>query len=375
MSNRVRFRIRSVPRAAAAALLAVAAIIGGVAAAAAGVGAHLQLPAISASRLVASVIQASERPGAVAGTVTSHVDLGLPTLPMQGGTTDGPAGLLAEFTGDHRIRLWSSVDGVRVDELLPAAERAIYVSAAGGWVWSSASFTAYRLFDANDVAAAQRAAAVHAIERARLLHLADPIALADQAIGALTPTTAISIGVPARVAGRSAYTLVLTPRDPQTLVGHVDIQIDAATRVPLRVSLFARGATDAAVSAGFDSVGFGHIDPSVYRFVPPRGAKIETVKQAYDSHGRLDGRPIGYGGPAGVAVQTFGAGWSTIVAVHAPASQLSAAGSATGVDVRQFLPFSGPLFSIRLVTRGDHVWLLAGAVPQSALARTEPQLR
>ena len=34
---------------------------------------------------------------------------------------------------------------------------------------------------------------------------------------------------------------------------------------------------------------------------------------------------------------------------------------------RQLLPFSGSLFSVRLVDRGDHAWLVGGFVPQSAL--------
>ena len=38
-------------------------------------------------------------------------------------------------------------------------------------------------------------------------------------------------------------------------------------------------------------------------------------------------------------------------------------------------PYSGPLFSVRFVERGDHSWIVAGFVPQSALVLIEPQLQ
>jgi hypothetical protein len=64
-----------------------------------------------------------------------------------------------------------------------------------------------------------------------------------------------------------------------------------------------------------------------------------------------------------------------VVAVRVPAGSLGNAGTDEGVDVRQLLPFSGPLFSARLFTAGGQTWLLAGAVPQATLAATESKLR
>ena len=65
--------------------------------------------------------------------------------------------------------------------------------------------------------------------------------------------------------------------------------------------------------------------------------------------------------------RVFGSGWESVVAIRTPAiSQLR-------VPAR-FLPFSGPLFSIRLVDRGDHGWLIYGLVPQSTLVAAENRL-
>jgi hypothetical protein len=38
------------------------------------------------------------------------------------------------------------------------------------------------------------------------------------------------------------------------------------------------------------------------------------------------------------------------------------------------LPYAGPLGSVDLLDRGDHAWVLAGAVGLSALRAVEPSL-
>jgi hypothetical protein len=69
----------------------------------------------------------------------------------------------------------------------------------------------------------------------------------------------------------------------------------------------------------------------------------------------------------------LGSGWATIVAYRLPSlQQLQSAGQ--GLDPLSFLPFSGTLFSVRLTVRPDHAWVLAGAVPQSALERASAEL-
>jgi hypothetical protein len=45
-----------------------------------------------------------------------------------------------------------------------------------------------------------------------------------------------------------------------------------------------------------------------------------------------------------------------------------------GKALAELLPFSGRLFSTRLVQHGDDHWLLYGLVPQSALAAVESEL-
>jgi hypothetical protein len=192
-----------------------------------------------------------------------------------------------------------------------------------------------------------------------------PLELARRALQAASPTTVITVLGTARVAGRPAYVLAVEPRSQTTLVRRVEIDVDAEHRLPLRAAVFARGRTGAPLWAAFTSVSFAPIDPGVYRFTPPPGAKVVAAgAPGGGSHGE-------YGAPDGV--QIFGTGWDSVVAIRMPKSGERPAG-AGGLDLARFLPLSGPLLSIRLVERVDHAWLVYGLVPQSALVAVEPKL-
>jgi hypothetical protein len=357
-----------------ASLLALAVLSGGVAAAATHLRAHPDLQPITVERLLANVIRAATHGPDVSGTVSATVDLGLPSFPDRGPAPTGLAGLLAELSGTHRIRVWSSADGYRVNELLPTEERAIYVGRGGGWLWSSPEYTAVHLYDAEDLAKVRDAAAsASQAEHARLLHLFDPLALARQALAAVSSTTRVTMGSPERVAGRAAYLLVLAPKDATTLVGRVTVAVDAATHVPLAVRVYAKGASSPALSAAFVRVLYDPIPASVYMFTPPPGARVIDAYR----EGSEGSAPTGGGGSmAGIeGVRVLGSGWSTILAVRVPADALARAGSGDGARLEQLLPFSGPLFSVRLATVGGQTWLLAGAIPQRELAAAELDLR
>jgi hypothetical protein len=186
-------------------------------------------------------------------------------------------------------------------------------------------------------------------------------------LSAIEPTTSVSLGPDTQVAGRDAYTLILEPKSPDTLVGRIEINIDSQTSLPLGASIYARGAQTPAISAQFTNVSFDPVDPSVFDFSPPPGAKIQQVS--------LPNKP-----PAMPSdeknlandIRTFGTGWSAIVAVRVPS--IADLQKQFGADVSAFLPYSGPLLSATLVDRGDHAWLIAGTVPQSSLTRVEPEL-
>jgi hypothetical protein len=333
------------------------------------------LSPVSADDLIASVIRAMAARPSISGHVSAHLDMGIPTLPDRGpARVTGAAELLSALAGDHRLRVWRSSDGLRVSDLLPFGERSIFVSRTEAWAWDSGSFSAIH---AGPFATPPSDSSSGAFD------LADPMGLARRSVEAVSPTTFVTVAGTARVARRGVYVLAIEPRTTATLVGRIEISIDAERRLPLRAAVYARGARSASVWVAFTSVSFGPVDPDVFRFAPAGGAKVEELSG--DGNGRVDqtsdadewgngSRSVegDYGfGPEG-PVRVFGEGWTTIVALRTP--PLAELGQGEGFDVASLLPFSGPLFSVRAVDRDDHAWLLYGAVPQSALDAIEPEL-
>ena len=74
---------------------------------------------------------------------------------------------------------------------------------------------------------------------------------------------------PVRVAGRDAAGLRMTPADPASTVGRVDIWADPSSGLPLLVEVFGRGSGRPALESLFFQVSSWHPDPRV--LTPARG--------------------------------------------------------------------------------------------------------
>src|SRR6266567_5078084 len=340
------------------------------------------LPPVTPASLIASVLRATAADPTISGEVVATVDLGIPDLPAEAPSLSGPASILQAIQGVHRIRVWRSPGGLRIAELLPAAERSLWISRTDVWTWDSRSFTALHAGQFPEAGTESPAApgAITGRVPDALASPFDPLGLARAALAAIGQTTSVSVGTSSRVAGRACYVLVVVPRDAGTLVGRVEVAVDAERRLPLGVEVFARGADSPSVSVRFGSVGFSPIDPSTFRFSPPSGARVvrpappallpaESGRPARPGTNPITEYLPGFAG----SVRVFGRDWSSVLAVRmATPPPGTANAGAPRFDVgglQRLLPFSGPLFSVRLEPRGDQEWLLVGAVPQSALVR------
>jgi outer membrane lipoprotein-sorting protein len=135
-----------------------------------------------------------------------------------------------------------------------------------------------------------------------------PQAAAEQALKKINPSTAVTVQTTAKVAGRPAYQLVLSPRNPNSLIGSVTIALDAATSMPLRVQIWARSAVSApALDIAFTSLHLGTPNPSTFTFSIPHGAKLNS-------------NPLGPAGPrirhnvnAPSTTQVIGKDWTAVV--------------------------------------------------------------
>ncbi|MHB8512228.1 MAG: LolA family protein [Actinomycetota bacterium] len=332
------------------------------------------LPSIAPDQLVSSVVTSLRNPTSLSGEVLTHVDLGLPDI----GGFHHSVSPTEIVSGDHDVRIWMSPDGFRVDDLLSLAQRSLYISKTDAWAYDSDRFTAWHL----------SVPAAHQMQREAPMPTPDPLEMSRRALGSIDPTTAVSVAGTTSVAGRDAYVLRLVPRSTKTLVGRVDIAIDAARRIPLSFAIFAKGAGRPAISIGFRTISFGKVNPSVYNFTPPKGSNVKSglfhgtdkVAMSESMPSYTSNRPLMQHAQTR-RMQTFGSGWDSIVALPAPVSHhppVSTQGRVVKnplMMLDKLLPYSGPLFSVRLVQSSNgSEWIVAGMVPQSSLIAVASQL-
>jgi hypothetical protein len=205
---------------------------------------------LSASQLLARVRASSAL--AYSGLVETHGTLSLPGIPNTGDI----AALLSSTT---RIRVWwSSPAEYRVDELAVDGEFDTAVQGGKTAQWDSTR---------------NRAIFTVGTQPLRVPRADDllPPALAER----LTPDSldVVISRLPAvRIAGRVALGLRLRPRDPRTTIGHVDIDVDQASGLALRVAVTGRGRPDPDVTTDFLEVTVGQPAEADVEFRPPAGA-------------------------------------------------------------------------------------------------------
>ena len=142
------------------------------------------------------------------------------------------------------------------------------------------------------------------------------------ALEAIDPTTEVTTSGVGTVAGRDAYELVLTPKDPETLVARVTLSMDAETNVPLRVRVYSTSIPDPAIEVGFRSVDYSTPDASLFDFTPPPGATV-TEHAAADMQAKKESGSAGADAPAGAEPTVVGEGWSSMVITELPADGLA----------------------------------------------------
>ncbi|MDH2415944.1 hypothetical protein [Nocardioides sp. CER19] len=330
------------------------------------------LPARSAAQLLVDVQNA--RVDGLSGTVVQSASLGLPALPGPSG--DQSSNLSSLVSGSHTLRVWAAgPEQARIALLGQLGESDVVRNGSDVWIWSSRDNSARHLKIPADAGHSRADTPTPG-------QPTTPQQAADAALRAITPTTRVSTARTAEVAGRSAYELVLTPRDAATLVGQVRIAVDGATHIPTRVQVFARGAKKPAFEVGFTSFNPSTPSSSVFRFNPPPGAKVTQGMV-----GGADHSPAARPQDAGTKPQLVGEGWTTVVKATLPQSTEGSTGRRSGEHADGASPLGnldamvqklpavsgawgsghllrGTLFSV-LVTDDGHV--VAGAVAPERL--------
>jgi hypothetical protein len=338
------------------------AVIGGSLAWPSLAGAAPDLAPTTAADLLAHVAGSHDQ--AFSGTVEQTADLGLPQMPASAAGRD-PASLTELASGTTTARVWS--DGgqrSRIAVLGQLAETDVVRNGSDVWTWRSGTGTVAHAVIPSDWASG----AVPAQPQLT------PGQAADQALAAVEPTTRVTVGSPAVVAGRQAQTLVLEPKDAASLVGRVVIAVDAETATPLQVQVFARGSTEPALQTGFTSVSFAAPPASEVAPALPQGSAVEEVapQDVPDQVGTMPQQPT-----------VVGSGWSSVAVLRTAGAELGSGATtaiggadATALLQAMSLPVTGAYGSGRLITSSvltalvlDDGRVLVGAVPAPELER------
>src|ERR1700723_1707124 len=290
------------------------------------------LPSKTPAQLLVQVANSATPP--LTGTVVETTSLGLPSLPG----TATPTSIASLLTGSHTIRVWYS--GPRHFRLAvpePLSETDVIADGNTAWLWQST---------ANAVTEYSLPAGTAVPDTAPTTAPLTPQQAAQQVLAAVGPTTTVRVDSNVTVAGQAAYQLVLAPKDSRSLIGQVQIAIDGKNGVPLRLQVYARGASSPAFQVGYTAIQFVTPAPADLTFSPPSGATVSHVNLTAPSgsdHTRGD-------------VTTIGSGWLTVLdltgtGLTTPNSKSSSGDSAAVLNalLSSATPVSGTWGSGRLL--------------------------
>ncbi|HEY2319874.1 MAG TPA: hypothetical protein VGH67_16330 [Solirubrobacteraceae bacterium] len=85
---------------------------------------------------------------------------------------------------------------------------------------------------------------------------------------------------PGDVAGRAAYSVSVSPKHSGGLLGQAQLAWDAATGVPLRFAIYARGNPSPVLALTATNIAYGKIADSDLSISPPSGDKVVKVSTA-----------------------------------------------------------------------------------------------
>ena len=206
------------------------------------------VPKMTASQLRGRILASAAE--SYAGYAESNATFGLPELP-------GLRDVTSLLDGVTKMRVWEAgPDLWRVDVLSDAGERDTYQLGSRSFIWDSGEELL------TEVAGQQPL---------RLPRPADlvPPALAIRLLDEAGQRARFSVIPPLRVAGQSAAGLRVTPADPASTIGHIDVWAQPSSGLPLRVEIFGRGSASPALESQFFQVSPWQPDSLV--LTPERG--------------------------------------------------------------------------------------------------------
>jgi len=286
------------------------ALVAGLALAPMAANADVDLPDLSAAELMQFM---ATEPIAFSGTVVKVADMGLPEFlkmpkldeatlermaeQMPDGMEDFMPQLaennqlaeLLEFAaGTHTVRVYyASPEQVRVQVLDRMSQRDLIRNGNQLWYYDDSQRKALTTTIDTDF---ERDPALEAEFEAKAeQYLAEwmaqlpfdassPAAVAQAVLAKVEESAEVSVGTDARVAGREAYELIVTPLAAESTIASVSIAIDGENGFPLAARIYAKGQEAAAFEIAFTSISFAVPNASVFDFVPGPDVTVEQFE-------------------------------------------------------------------------------------------------
>ena len=254
------------------------------------------------------------------GTIVKTSDLGLPALEMSSMMSEDMVAEMEEkmpdgfeefiptlieqnaisqavelIAGTHKMRVYASEVGIRVQILDPMSQRDLIVNQDEFWIYDARNATAMTgVFD-YEVSEADkeqmRTEAQSALEdyAAQIqLDISSPEAVANYLMSMVGEDTTISVGTDHMIAGRTAYQLIAEPNAASSLIDSIVISVDSETGMALDLKVYSIEQESPAFQVGFESISFATPDASLFSFTPPPGTTVEALEVPAELQAQLD---------------------------------------------------------------------------------------
>jgi outer membrane lipoprotein-sorting protein len=254
------------------------------------------------------------------GTIVKTSDLGLPPLEMSSmmdeemiaemeekmpeGFEDFIPSIIEQnaltqavelIAGTHKVRIYASEDGMRVQILDPMSQRDLIVNQDEFWIYDARNATAMTGTFDMEVSEEDKAEAMEKAQAAIddyaaqiQLDISNPEAVADYLMAQIGETTEVSVGKDHLVAGRTAYQLIAQPNAENSLIESVVISVDSETGMALDVKVYSIEQETPAFHVGFESISFETPDASLFSFTPPPGTTVEEFEVPAELEAELE---------------------------------------------------------------------------------------
>lgn len=168
-------------------------------------------------------------------------------------------------------RLWVTAHRLRLEIQGDNGDAQIVINGRSFWAYDPAFKTVYRATLPASRSADRKQA--H-----RNGHDALPsLAQIQNGLNRLAKHLNLTGAVPTDVAGRPAYSVRVSPRQDNGLLGAVQLGWDAVRGVPLRFGLYARGNPTPVLEVAATDISFGAQSTSIFEIAPPSGTHVVSL--------------------------------------------------------------------------------------------------